>query len=497
MKLHLLFWACVFAAGLSLSRSAAAQEAPVVGESSGSASPAPLTAAKATVPETVIYGQMREIRLTTSTDRAVELRQALQTWRGYAHERRRKVDGAWVLPREFARKREAVTRMLTEAQDLLKSAKTDTEKQAAQTRTNAKILQAAQAWQDPLTRTYLMGLANFRAGKNDHALTQAKDCVTAAPFLPGFQQLYGASLLKKDRPLDASAALALAVRLRNDRDSVSLLRQALGKVPGIHINGAVFKQAQETLQAAQAASNSTTPPPPVDPAKLAPPLPQSGRPGSTTRTQLPFPLPAFDRLTFRQAVAVPVASNALLLDSALADATELYVRLGTDLYATAKVRRVTAGTRTKPLPLTLVTVDGVEFTPISGDKETVFQDGQRAVGSAVGVLMEMGMSSRPLRGRLSVKDGVTGFGGELLPGESAAPVLTAEGQLAGMLLGRTDVTAEHGGPATFVPLADLLPLLEQARKAAPTTRPAKGPAPKPAPGQSFTVIGVMAETFEK
>ena len=456
----------------------------------------PLTMSQATMPETVVFLLMREIKLADSTEKAVELRNELQTWRGFAHERRRKVNNAWSKPQEFARKREVFAKYLADAQDELKGAKTDTEKKAAQTKANAKILQATRSWQDPLMQTYLTGLANLRAGKPDPAIAQAKDCVQAAPFVPAFQQLYGASLLAKGRALDAASPLASAIQLKADRDSISLLRQALGKVPGTQIKNPVFLHGQEVLKAAEAA-NPNAKPATVDLARLAPPLP--GRAGSGATTAM-LPTPAFDRLVFRQSNGVAVSSNTLLVDEMLANAAEIYVRLDADTYVPAKIRPLAPAGKTnpKPLPLALVTVDGYAFTPATGDKSTVFQDGQRAAGSPVGVLREMGAAPRALRGRLDVsKAGVVSFAGELLPGESATAILTPEGHLAGMLLGRTDIAVEHGGPATFVPLSDLLPLLDPLRKGPTTRSTTKGPPPKPVAGNSFTVVGIVTETFEK
>ncbi|MCL2701531.1 MAG: hypothetical protein FWE88_07540 [Phycisphaerae bacterium] len=487
MRTCLLLLACV-----AVAVSSGAQESRETGaEPRGGVVPA-LTVSQATVPETVVFIHMRE--MLASPEKAMKLREELRKWRGFAHERRRNVDGEWVKPAEFARKRAVVAKFLAEAQEELKSpGKTDAEKNAAQAKANAKILQAAQTWQDPLTRTYLMGLANLRAGKPDRAYAQSKECVKSAPFIAAFQQVHGASQMK-DRPLDASAALASAVRLKADRDGVSLLRQAIGKVPGTQINSAAFKQCQETLRAAEAVAGSAARPVAVDVTKLSPPLP--GKAAASTALGRLLPTPAFDRMTFRQASAVAVTPNMLLLDVALADAAELYVKLGTDLYAPARIRRVTLPAKATPLPLMLVTVDGYTFTPVACDKSVTFQDGQRVSGGGLGVLLEMGSAPRGIRGRLGVAaEGAVTFGGELLPGEAATALLTSEGQLAGMLLGRTDIAVEHGGPATFVPLADLLPLLDQARKssAAPSS---KAPPPKPVTGQTFVVIGVMTERFE-
>ena len=92
---------------------------------------------------------------------------------------------------------------------------------------------------------------------------------------------------------------------------------------------------------------------------------------------------------------------------------------------------------------------------------------------------------------------------QLLPGESAAPVLTENGTLVGFLASRTDVRIDGAGLSKFFVLGDLADILKRAAK---SRRPSPYPSghsrtqrkitPQTASGQTFIVYATFGERLD-
>ena len=128
---------------------------------------APFTIQQATFPETVIFTLMRKLPLVEGTT-AADTRKEIETWRAFAHDRKRKVDDAWLAPQEFKRRRDLFTSHLKDAQELRpKGAPRRRDGQGCrgpsqrEERQHAKVMQAAVVWGDPLLRDFLTGVAEL------------------------------------------------------------------------------------------------------------------------------------------------------------------------------------------------------------------------------------------------------------------------------------------------------------------------------------------------
>lgn len=474
----------------------------------------PMTISQASMPESVAFFYMRELQ-TVPASRVAEIREEVQQWRGFVHDRLRKVGNQWARPDAFKHKRDVFTKYMLEASQELKPTKTDgekrsapkteAEKRSAAAKAGVKVMQAALAWEDPVMRDYLVALATLRAGNAQRAQTAAADCVKVAPFVPAFQELHGMTLLASDKPMEAVVALTNAARLRSDRETLALLKQSLDKVPGNEITDSRYKAGQAILTQMTSSSSSFASSSSVDLLKVTPPLPGKsassysllgGNMGSL------LPTPAFDRLTYRQGVGLPVTKNGLLVDAAtLEGAVDIFVRIDSDTYVPAKVKKLSVSSKAKLPPLALVTVDGYEFTPVDLAKESAIEDGLRVGSFGLGLYVEMGVTPRGVRGRITIaRDGSITMGSELQPGETTAPVLTNDDKLCGMLLGRTDISVDDGGPAKFLSIKDLQPLFDLLKKPGVSgsgISSSKTVTTRPAEGKTFTVVTIVPELFDR
>jgi hypothetical protein len=162
--------------------------------------------------------------------------------------------------------------------------------------------------------------------------------------------------------------------------------------------------------------------------------------------------------------------------------------------AAAKVGR--KGSDKNP-PLATLTVPGYEFTPLTAAKTTKFKAPMGARIFAANAYQEMGQTVRELKIKVKAldADGNPKIDEKVLPGEAAAAVVTDDGVLAGFLAGKTDVTAEGGGPNKFYPLKSILPLIGGGGAFTGGSSAGGDNPPKPAAGKCFLVRIVLGETF--
>jgi hypothetical protein len=378
-------------------------------------------------------------------------------------------------------------------------------------------------WQDPAIRSFLMGLTYMQNtdvdGKHDRmgdASKSFRDCIVIDPQVAGFHQALGEVLSHLSRHLEAVAEFTLALRLAPDsKQAMDRLKTELA-VPGLNITSAEYLQGRQVVKQQETiigsgrdnsgwgrSANSW-----LIPSKSGSAWPAVGlSSGSSSavglapvaKDKLTLPTPPYDRLVFRQALAVPVGKNTLLVDGdGLKDVPPhlavlaVTVLIDDRTLATAKVGR-TGGDKNPPLAS--LTVPGYEFTPLTTGKTTKFKAPMGARIFAANAYQEMGQTVRELKIKVKAleADGNPKIDEKVLPGEAAAAVVSDDGVLAGFLAGKTDVAAEGGGPNKFYPLKSLLPLIGGG--GAFTGGVGGDGSAKPAAGKCFLVRVVLGETF--
>lgn len=483
---------------------------------------------KAGQPEPIIFMLMRNFASTRDPSVSMDLRQQIERWRMMAHDRKRQSGGNWIGPADFDRARSAFLAYLKEADELFVEARKPKPEVTAAGGTSsrytpvplakpadkkdkdkndapaafAKLRQAAQTWVDPLMRVFLLGAAEYEAKDYYKAESLFRQCVDQAPRVAIFRQGHGLALMEINRPLDALAEFTQALRLEpNSREALRLVRAAMVKAPGSDARSPVYVAAEKLASQYPEAGGSSS-----SGGSLSSSSPPTGitwlMPGKELHVKSDtLPTPPFDRLSFRQAVAVPVGTNLLMVDSAaVKDATDILVQIDAKTLVPAEIKRVTSTTRGKPLPpLSLLAVSGYSFTPLKADKSG--SGPGSAVAHGLGFYGEMGSEPRQFSVQARQDGGETKVAPGLSAGEAAAPVVTGEGELIGFLAGRTNAAVDNGGPDQLIGVDQLEPLLKQAARPAGTfgggyNRAKRVVATQPASGQTFVIHAIVGEKLQ-
>lgn len=476
------------------------------------------TAEQASRPEPIIFLFMRNM-MSASIDTSVKLREDIERWRVYTHDRKRKVDTNWLTPDDFKRRREQYIKLLREAQASEKKNTVSTGfnsnlnintpeaeklKLQARNRQLEKAKFAARVWADPLLRDYLLGLADLQAEGNipRQAHTLLGNDVAEAPRVAGLRQAYGMTLMRLNLPLEALPQFIQGLQLQPDsRELLDLLKNAMKKTPGADIKKPIFLEAQKLANRYK----DTATPSGFSSSSTLPSWVMPGRPWPNREADL-LPTPPYDRLVFQQAVAIPVGKKTLLVDAAAVDkAEDVLVQLDAKTLVPGKVKNVSSFGKAAPLPLAIITITDGELTPITGDKDTTFAPNAPVTFYGLNFYEEMGSTVREVKAKIKTiaTDGTTKLTSNLVPGEAAGPVIAADGQLVGFLAGKIDAMAEDGGPNKLYTLKEMLPLLDQARKASPSFSSGsfnsvkRTPSTQPAPAKTFIVHIIASEKFDK
>ena len=222
-----------------------------------------------------------------------------------------------------------------------------------------------------------------------------------------------------------------------------------------------------------------------------------------------LPTPPYDRLEFRQAIAVPLGKQALVVDAEAVDgALDVFVKIGGKFVPARGTRSYYSTTRARP-PISIVFLPEYEVTPI----KTVMDEGAAKAGPckayAVGTFAEMGPEVRMAPGKFTPGSKKGKDGGKtdvkLLPGEATSPILTADGALAGFITGKIDVTVDGGGGGKFVSLktSDIANIIRRAASSRISsgsyggyTLAKREVTPQKAEGKTFLVYSVFGERFK-
>ena len=484
--------------------------------------PAPrreFTIADATRPEPIAFVFMRSLMVAASGPDSDDLRQQIDRWQIAAHDHKRKAGAKWLSPADYVRRRKAYLGYLEEARKYLRktwrpgSSKPETLQQRRnRTAAMSRLYTAAKTWADPSLRVFLLGVVAYHRRQWAAAEEYFASCTRALPRVAMFHQARGMALSAGDSPVEAMDELATVLRLKpGDRDAIRMLKRAMAKVPGKDTRSKAYLDAEKLLSV-------------YDLKRVGRPTSSRGikwlAPGKAwTVRDKTLPVPTMDRLTFRQAVAVPVGPQALLVDAdAVADALAVHVRIDENTLVVGKTKSVTgsgAGTTRK---LALVTVSGIEFTPVEADIDKAkakakdpnappdkppLAKGQAVTVYGLGVYEQMGSLVRKVPATIKkvAEDGtVARISACLLPGEAAGPILTDDNRLVGFLAPRTTVKVHNGGPDRLIPLSRIAQLIKRGQRSSSSARylrkDAKA-APAPAGGSFFIVYVTFGEKFEQ
>lgn len=465
---------------------------------------------RATRPDTLVFVLMRKLALVPPGSESVSLRQSMDPWRVACHDGVTRSGSRWIKPAELKRLRENFDKVRAEGEDALRKARSGYSKSnqdkvrqiQAVAAAQARMQVAASNWGDPIIRSFLLGELALEQDNAPSANALFRECIRQMPLVAGFYQGRAMALTKADRHLEALADYAMVLRLRDDDATAYFdLVEAMKRVPGGMIKNQAYTQAEKLV-------NQYVPP-------TAKPTQSSyGRgvrwlmPGGDWQANKDsLATPAYDYFRVNKAVALPIGQGLLLVDAnAIAGAAELMLELSPGRYVRAEVVKLSSGSATSApttLPIAAVRVKNYSFMPTLIDEKGKLASGDELTLFAQSLPEELD-GPAPRKAVITVSelagDGTPKLSGRLLPGESAGPLLNADGKLVGFLAGRTDPMVEAGGPNTFISLKELAPYIAQVNKAAKSSssfgRPRYGaPAPKsttqPADGQVFTLHAII------
>lgn len=508
----------------------------------------PFSVDRASCPEPVAYLYMRNLLASMEGDSKAGFRRQVEAWQAAAKDRKRQISpGMWITPADFATRKKSALAQFKEAADVIakvlkagnthvystggvnanlaaatQAAHLKEEKKKADMICYTRQKQGAQLYPDPILRDFYTGQAELDANNFGPARLLFRMTVVEAARIPTFHQALGMAYMGEKRYREAMESFITMLQLLPDsRDAVQLAREALKKVPGSELGHSSFVNAKKILSAyaEEAAPPSVTYSSYSTVQKKINWVLPDGKTLAAPEGLVPV-LP-WDRFVFRQGLAVPVSETSLLVDSQIVkDALAVYVQIDSNNIVPAKLKRgystFGSGSKTLPLPLELITVPGYTFTSISPplpavgftsskdkDKKEApkYTVGQQFKLHGIGSLEEMTCRVRISKPTVKeVAEGGVVLSEWLAPGEGAGPVFSAEGQLAGVVAGKTDALAENGGPDRFYTIAELMPLLKNANQKGFSSSYSGGAkrviTPQAAAGQYFVIYATVGEKLE-
>lgn len=471
-----------------------------------------------TSPEPILFMLMRKLEGASPGMDSFRVRTQIKQWQIAAKDQKRKVGGKWVDREYFPARRNNYEDLLKDCRQMglslrrmrVKSQRQKATQLAMKKKLGIKLTEAARSWPDPQIRLFLTGVAHLRTDDFARAESAFRTCAEQTPLVAAYHQGHGMSLLGLKRPTNALEAFVKMLRLRPESSlAVHLVTDAVKKVPGMDIKKPIYKEATVMLSEYRQGSSYRK---------------RSGgtmwlmpdkRPWSDPDDTLPTP--TYDRLTFRQAVGVPIGTRTLLVDKAvIKDAIEVVVQIDDGKVVPGKIRRVSYfGRKDSPAPLAMVSIDGYELTSVVGEIDTKvgrskekpkpkFTAETDVTIHSLACYVEMGGAVRKTSGHIkSVKaDGEIELAGSLLAGDAAGPVLTRGGELVGFLSSRIDSSSAGGGKSQFIEMAEIEPLIVRARRSSRAyssisgyDRAVRKITPRKLEGNAFVVYGVFGERF--
>lgn len=447
------------------------------------------------MPETMVFHLMRRLAVPDPGTTSFELREQIRQWQGIVHDRKRRVGGAWIVPEEFTRRREAFMELSKEAQSLYRevmsaAGKDESKQRSARTVAFAKFRQAALAWQDPLLREFLAAVVDYQAGNFSQALTMFVHCREQAPMVAAFHQGEALCLIELNRGTEALQPAIALVTLRPDvPDAVDVLNKVIQAVPGQQIQTPLFIKAKslseqfKNVRKPTAASTNTT-------RWMLPGKDWMVREGT-------LPPPPMDRLIIRQGMSVPVGHRTLAIDRAVIDgALDILVCMEGSSFLFAKELPITGlSDAGKTTELAMVQPSDRDFGPLEIAAEAVPEGGVPVTLNGLGILAEMNSPLRRIDGRIKGQDSRLEVSARLAPGEAGSFLLGQDGRIWGFVSGATKATADRGGGNDVIPPKRIKELIDKARSSAVSRKTGRPADTQPAQGKGFVVQAVVGEMF--
>ena len=473
---------------------------------SGNVVPAAITFSmdRITMPESAAFVFMRRLKAAPPGRETHDLRDQIKTWQAAAHDRLRRRGSSWVKPGQFTLRRQEYYEQVEKIESILSEIEkiddedenAEAERKKLQRELAREAEDAAELWIDDDMRAFMLGVANYQLEQYDESYKHFKQARESNPLIAAYHQGAGMALGHIDKAELASLeALTDALLLRpDDPAALRAADDAIKKVPGLQAGNNTFKRAQELVDSYPADWRKK----PTRSRQFMWLMP--GDRGWTVRDHY-IPEPPYDRLVVRQAMAAAIDKTTLLVDASVVEgALEVLIRIDADTIAIGRVGKAARGQQTHHKKLSLVSVAGYTFTPMAVSADAIFDVGDEVETYGVNVLAEMGTEVRPVRTTL-VQAAPHLQPAELLAaGESAAPVVTSDRRLVGMLSGRTDVRRNQGGAGKFIPRVlfdDLLAKRSRYRyQSSYGTRSRRPISWREAEGDHFIIYGIFGEKLD-
>ncbi len=440
-------------------------------------------------PELIVFAYQRRAPTATRTNEILHIAKMIKLWRANAQDRKRRNKSIWVSPQAFIRKREHFKKELTKINSLLDTkthAKNDgkrSDHEKARRRSHrrtialTKMHDAAAIWPDPLIRTFLRGIAEIQNKNPLKANSFFNQCIRQAPRIAAFHQAHGISMLRMKQPTRALKHFLKVLQLKPDSlQAISHVRQAMKAVPGKSVESETYRKARAIVARYEEPRKKRLRRSQRETVTWLMPFISYSRyrsryqSGTWTAYKDSLPMPPHDRYVHRQAVAVAVGPQTLLVDREIVDgALDLYLQIdkNTVIPVYAVKLRTSRNFANKP-PLAIVTTNDYTFTPAAVDGNVQFTKRAACTAYAANTYEVMGNVMRSTQGTTRLNaHGAPSATVSLLPGESTSPVLTKGGKLIGFMKGKTDIMAAADIEDVFITLGDLAKTIKQATK---TTR---------------------------
>lgn len=414
---------------------------------------------KATRPEPVVFMLTRQLELLAGDMGTQAIARQLEEWKKILHDGKRRVGDTWLSREEQRRRRAEFERRVAKARKLASELRryarpsSDAEKAKARRLEMAAIQDlyaAATVWPDAIIREFLAGTLDLRAKNYKRAEQRFSNCIDAEPLVAAFHQGRGIALIGLNQHLQALEEFSVCLQLRDDSfRSLELVREAMRVTPGAKMKDPAYVKAKDLLAQYEKPKTAYR----TRSRRMAWLMP--GRLWQL-RDETLF-TPPYDRLVSKQALAVPIAEGALLLDAnTVRDAQLIYVQAGPDMMVRADAARSYSYSSGKSgLPLAVIRTTRVKFTPVKVEEPAALQADQTVTIRAVNVYRQMGTEIRTRSARVTAAgaDGVK-LDRTLLPGEGVAAAFLGEA-FAGFLTARCKPEEPGCGKSTFIKPSEL------------------------------------------
>ncbi|MCD4699885.1 MAG: hypothetical protein K8R91_04860 [Phycisphaerae bacterium] len=443
---------------------------------------------EATLPDPIVFMLSRQIELLgqSATD---TMRTQLRQWKIAAHDGKRKLGKKWLTRDQQRQYRAFFEKHLRQGDKFARQAKGLSTRTGSDRAKKRKLLAIAEqeyatatrSWPDATMREFFTAVLNLRNRKYKEAQSGFVRCIRKEPLVAAFRQGHGIALSKLKQPLAALTEFTLCLQLRDDTyETIRLVEAAMKDVPGSKLADPAYLKARDLLdryEKPQRNNRSRN----TGMVWLMPGSPwrqRSHRQSTGTGddrndkhqpdTRFALPLPPYDRIISKQALAIPVSETSLLVDkNAIAGAEIIYVQVAPNLlvraWAGRSIRR-SSRRNTPDLPLAIIHTEGVTFSPVDVEKTAELKTGQTLTVCGVNLYRQMGAKIR--NGIVTVKsvgaatrpgsrqDGATLSAG-LLPGETVGATMAGD-TFAGLLTARTGPQEEGCGKSAFITPADIV-----------------------------------------